>query len=75
MYAVDKFGGSNVLRRDKLQLVGVASLFLACKACEEPNRPDADYLAYLTANAYSAEEVRSFYSVSLLFLLISQVLS
>ena len=57
IYIVDKFGGSTVLRREKLQLVGVASLFLACKACEEPNRPDADYLAYLTANAYSAEEV------------------
>jgi cyclin B len=57
VYVVDKFGGSAVLQREKLQLVGVASLLLACKACQEPTPPDAAYLAYLTASAYAAQEV------------------
>jgi hypothetical protein len=48
----------DVVARERLQLLGITALLVACKACREPNVPDAGYLAYLTANAYTAPEVR-----------------
>lgn len=54
---VDRFGLSESMVREKLQLVGVASLLVACKAKCEPSPPDCHYLAHLTANAYSSFEV------------------
>jgi len=54
---VDRYGGAHQLLREKLQLVGVTALLMACKANNERNTPLPTYLAYLTANAYTATEV------------------
>lgn len=54
-----RYGGAHQLLREKLQLVGVTALLMACKANNEPSIPLPTYLAYLTANAYTAEEIVS----------------
>lgn len=53
---IDRFLSSMSVERGKLQLVGTAALFIACKY-EEIHPPDASEFAFITDNAYSKRQV------------------
>lgn len=53
---IDRFLSSNVLNRQRLQLLGVSSMLIASKY-EEINPPHVDDFCYITDNTYSKEEV------------------
>ncbi|XP_062024125.1 putative cyclin-A3-1 [Rosa rugosa] len=53
---VDKYLSMNVINKQKLQLLGVASMFIASKY-EEINPPHVDELSDMTENTYSKAEV------------------
>ncbi|XP_050364141.1 G2/mitotic-specific cyclin C13-1-like [Argentina anserina] len=53
---VDKYLSMNVIDKQKLQLLGVASMFIASKY-EEINPPNADELSDMTENTYTKMEV------------------
>ncbi|KAG4953573.1 hypothetical protein JHK82_039192 [Glycine max] len=53
---IDRFLSLNALSRQKLQLLGVASMLIASKY-EEIKPPDVEDFCYITDNTYSKEEV------------------
>lgn len=53
---VDRYLSKNVLIRSKLQLLGVAAMFIACKF-EEIYTPHIKDFVYITDNAYSYQEI------------------
>ncbi|KAH6788573.1 Cyclin A3 [Perilla frutescens var. frutescens] len=53
---IDRFLSSNVLNRQRLQLLGVSSMLIASKY-EEINPPHVEDFCYITDNTYSKEEV------------------
>ncbi|CAJ1972741.1 unnamed protein product [Sphenostylis stenocarpa] len=53
---IDRFLSLNVLSRQKLQLLGVASMLIASKY-EEIKPPEVEDFCYITDNTYSKEEV------------------
>jgi len=53
---IDKFLSRNVINRSKLQLLGVAAMFIACKF-EEIYTPHIKDFVYITDNAYSTQEI------------------
>lgn len=53
---IDRFLSSMSVERGKLQLVGTAALFIACKY-EEIQPPDASEFAFITDDAYSKRQV------------------
>jgi cyclin B len=55
---LDRYLSKNVINRSKLQLVGVASMFIACKF-EEIYIPHLKDFVYLTDNAYPYQEILS----------------
>ncbi|CAK55764.1 unnamed protein product (macronuclear) [Paramecium tetraurelia] len=55
-YLIDRFLNFKTTTRQQLQLVGVASLFIACKY-EEIYPPDLKDFVYITDNAYTKQDV------------------
>ncbi|CAK72279.1 unnamed protein product (macronuclear) [Paramecium tetraurelia] len=55
-YLIDRFLNIQKTTRQQLQLVGVASLFIACKY-EEIYPPDLKDFVYITDNAYTKQDV------------------
>jgi hypothetical protein len=53
---MDRFLNSHLIQRNRLQLLGVASLLIACKF-EEIFPPEVQDCVYITDRAYSKEEV------------------
>lgn len=53
---VDRFLSSYLITRDKLQLLGITCLFTAAKL-EEIYSPEVNDFVYVTASAYSREEI------------------
>ncbi|KAJ1266026.1 hypothetical protein BS78_08G119400 [Paspalum vaginatum] len=53
---VDRFLSANALRRDRLQLLGVASMLIAAKY-EEISPPHAEDFCYITDNTYTRQEL------------------
>ncbi|XP_039053348.1 putative cyclin-A3-1 [Hibiscus syriacus] len=53
---IDRFLSSNVLNRQRLQLLGVSSMLIASKY-EEINPPNAEDFCYITDNTYTKDEV------------------
>lgn len=53
---IDRFLALKPVSEEKLQLVGVAALFVACKY-EEITFPTVQEIAYLADNAYSVDEI------------------
>lgn len=53
---IDRYLEKNVINRSKLQLVGVAGLFIACKY-EEIYPPELKDFVYVTDKAYSKNEI------------------
>ena len=53
---IDRYLEKAVISRKKLQLVGVASMLIACKY-EEIYAPEIKDFAYITDNSYSKEEI------------------
>jgi len=53
---IDRYLEKSVIARKKLQLVGVASMLIACKY-EEIYAPEVKDFVYITDNSYSKEEV------------------
>ncbi len=53
---VDRFLSKNTINRSKLQLLGVASMFIACKF-EEIYTPHIKDFVYITDNAYTIKEI------------------
>lgn len=56
VYIIDKFLSMKLVSRNKLQLLGIAALFIACKQ-EESKFPTVNDLIYVTDNAYQREEL------------------
>lgn len=54
---IDRYLNRKVILRSKLQLVGVASMLIACKY-EEIYAPEVKDFVYITDKAYTAEEVK-----------------
>lgn len=53
---IDRYLSKNTIMRNKLQLVGVASLFIASKF-EEIYAPELKDFVYVCDNAYTKEEI------------------
>ncbi|OMO78849.1 hypothetical protein CCACVL1_14079 [Corchorus capsularis] len=53
---IDRFLSLNVINRQKLQLLGVASMLIASKY-EEINPPNVEDFCYITDNTYTKDEV------------------
>ncbi|KAF5740639.1 putative cyclin A [Tripterygium wilfordii] len=53
---IDRFLSSNVLNRQKLQLLGVSSMLIASKY-EEISPPSVEEFCYITDNTYTKDEV------------------
>ncbi|WVZ90971.1 hypothetical protein U9M48_037215 [Paspalum notatum var. saurae] len=53
---IDRFLSANALRRDRLQLLGVASMLIAAKY-EEISPPHAEDFCYITDNTYTRQEL------------------
>ncbi|XP_031267253.1 putative cyclin-A3-1 [Pistacia vera] len=53
---IDRFLSSNVLNRQKLQLLGVSSMLIASKY-EEISPPNVEDFCYITDNTYTKDEV------------------
>jgi len=53
---IDRFLSKNIINRSKLQLLGVASMFIACKF-EEIYTPHIKDFVYITDNAYSIKDI------------------
>lgn len=56
VFIIDKFLKSEIIPRSKLQLLGVASIMIACKQ-EEIYSPSIKDFVFITDNAYSKEEI------------------
>lgn len=55
-YIIDRYLEKKEISRSKLQLVGVASLFIACKY-EEIHPPELKDFVYITDKAYSKDDI------------------
>lgn len=53
---IDRYLSKNAILRSKLQLVGVSSLFIACKY-EEIYAPELKDFVYVCDHAYNKEEI------------------
>ncbi|KAK2660193.1 hypothetical protein Ddye_006726 [Dipteronia dyeriana] len=53
---IDRFLSSNVINRQKLQLLGVSSMLIASKY-EEINPPNVEDFCYITDNTYTKQEM------------------
>lgn len=53
---IDRYLSKNSILRSKLQLVGVSSLFIACKY-EEIYAPELKDFVYVCDHAYAKEEI------------------
>jgi hypothetical protein len=54
---IDRYLNRKIILRSKLQLIGVASMLIACKY-EEIYAPEVKDFVYITDKAYTAEEVK-----------------
>jgi len=59
IFLIDRYlqAEGKTVKRDQLQLVGVTSMFIACKV-EEMYAPELNDFVYITDNAYSAAAIR-----------------
>ena len=53
---IDRYLELEVVKRDKLQLVGVTAMLIACKY-EEIYPPEVKDFVYITDNAYTKQEI------------------
>ncbi|XP_031403735.1 cyclin-A3-4-like isoform X1 [Punica granatum] len=54
---IDRFLSSNALSRQKLQLLGVASMLVSSRKYEEISPPHVEEFCYITDNTYTTDEV------------------
>jgi hypothetical protein len=61
---IDRFLSKIEISKNKLQLLGVGALLIACKF-EESNYPDIDYIVYITDKAYCKNDIINFEKIIL----------